>query len=410
MRAWLILVLTGCTAIYPLDPSNRSAGVGDLPVPGVPDPVDPPPPPPEPADCGDIVGSAEMAKACAPGVVAMVADQPFDDLQDAVDAAPDGSTVWICPGNYDDDTIELVDRTLTIEAVEYNDVYLDGDREDRLFDIRGSGAVTLRGFEIQFGRSVTSGGGIRNRGTDLTLHCMRFDDNFADLNGGAVHSSDASLTVEATEFRRNLANTGGAVRVNTPSDRQTRFVRTSFDDNVATTQGGALAIGSIDADPVTIEDCEFDDNQAGGRGGAIAAAGSATPTLTIMRTQFEDNSANAAGGAISLDHGGPADVTLISSELRRNAAQHASALGVGERVEGGTVAFIDTVFFDNVASDPQGAAIQSPGATGLIFTQCDLGDGGRDNAPNDIVFGNDTYNEEGPVDLVLVEDGTAPGP
>jgi len=349
--------------------------------------------PPAPGDCRS--GGSPRALAHCGDVVAVLDGAGFGSLQGAVDAAPAGSTVWLCPGTFRD-SARLADRILRLEAARPGATTLVGD--GRLLDVHDS-ALALRGVDLRGGRSAGPGGAIRSERSDLVVTCATIAESVSSLDGGAISSVDGSLRIVDVAFRDNAARHGGAVRVAGTAGATDWFERSTFDGNRAREAGGAIALESSDG--AWIEDCAFDDNEAG-RGGAIAARSAAAPGITVVDSRLEGNVADTAGGAILLDHGGAADVSIQDTVIAGGVARSGAALAVTARVEGGVVAFVGGRVDDNRASS-DGAAIEVDGAARIRFTGGDLGAGATDNEPADVVVNGEAFDGGDDVDLTLPE-------
>ncbi len=415
MRAWWWTCFLGTLACgTPTDlrePSGRDELREEVTLPPAeppdPEPTEPPiTTPPEPEGCA-AGGNDDARGRCTSGAVAVFDGEAFSTLQGAVDAAPNGSTVWLCPGT-STEGIVLDERVLRIEAALPGFGRLDGGDQRRLVDIEAS-QVTLRGFAIRDGRESAEGGGIRSRnGSSLRLECMTIVSCGSAVAGGGVASIDSELVVEDVVFRGNQAQVGGAVRVvGSTADRPARFLRADFDDNRADSGGGAIAVGHEAVDVLIVEDSIFERNETGGRGGAITVLGIAAPIVSVVGGEFDNNAATQMGASLYLGHLGPADVTLQSTRLEDGESPLGSAIAVSNVVAGGTVALVDVDVIDNIAGPTHGA-IQTEGtAVRIACTGCDLGDSVFDNLPHDVVIEGTAYDyDDDQVDFVLPTSAT----
>ncbi len=130
--------------------------------------------------------------------------------------------------------------------------------------IIGADDAALDGFTVRGGSgnppigptyaTARSGAGLLNSGTSPTvLNCV-FADNSA-YAGAAVACSGAASVVADCRFTGNTATYGGAVSLADNSD----FYRCRFDNNVAEIAGGAIHLGTSSF--ATITDCTFEANQ-----------------------------------------------------------------------------------------------------------------------------------------------------
>ncbi|MBL3699907.1 hypothetical protein D3228_09615 [Leucobacter luti] len=177
-----------------------------------------------------------------------------------------------------------------------------------------------------------SGGAIRLSGkTDLTVNRTVFADNLSTTRGGAIafHQMDGRLTITDSYFEGNTVplaqtntslNDGGAIAVTErpiagEQTGRTLISGTTFVDNVAADEGGAILAHSGVGSEVTVRNSTFVGNIAQGRqlnyddssgGGAIESFG--TP-LTLLHNTFVNNVAERGtlligtaqrGGAVSM--------------------------------------------------------------------------------------------------------------
>jgi hypothetical protein len=223
------------------------------------------------------------------------------------------------------------------------------------------------------------------------------------MDGSGIDSAvTGGLTVESTEFIGTFAST---FAVNDEA-----LLR--FDDLGGTldvigcsfTGGRGVLAGGIEVvnGTTTVTDSTFSDNRANAGSGAINM-GFGNNALTVTDSVFEDNR-GSSGGAIR----GASSTTLDGSTFRRNQA---SAFGGAVMAPTGSLAVVDSTFTDNVGLGGGGALAANHNSNGsmtvttstlyrntsnggwgaaigygrsLVLTDCDLGQGGDDNGPNEI--------------------------
>lgn len=190
---------------------------------------------------------------------------------------------------------------------------------DRLFDVRATAInLTLRQLRIQGGRGVQV--------------------------GGAIVSFDSSLRIEDAELIGNQATSrGGAVyfRGQTSPLVRSEFNRVVFDDNQASSWGGALYAYSsgnvLETIPnVLINGCTFSNNSAGTGGGAAALSAyesSLNIQANVRDSLFEHNrvTGQGGGGALGinvLDHG-DISVDIDNSIFLDNRVEDLAGYNVG---------------------------------------------------------------------------------
>src|SRR3954470_9788417 len=181
----------------------------------------------------DVTTTADESDAGA--CVANDADCSLREAIVAADANADADTIRIPAGTYpiasgpdpnpptpDATTGDFdVSHDLTIERSGSGLVTIDGDTNDRVFDLQPQTTVTISDVTIVNGQGELgpddglSGGGIRAFG-DLTLNRVVMQHNHARASGGAVSvKAGGALHVHASTFSENEApsGTGGAIDV-----------------------------------------------------------------------------------------------------------------------------------------------------------------------------------------------------
>jgi predicted outer membrane repeat protein len=139
--------------------------------------------------------------------------------------------------------------------------------------------------------------------TESVIKNCSFLSNMADSRSGGVYAGfKASVTIDSCEFRSNTAGSGGAI--SSQNDSTTIIVRNSFfTRNEASNNGGAISTN--EATNIDIFNARFTENQ-GTFGGAVAFNASNSPRLDtsgfLMRnSSFIDNTATEQGGAININ-------------------------------------------------------------------------------------------------------------
>lgn len=152
------------------------------------------------------------------------------------------------------------------------------------------------------GSAATFGGAISN-GSDSTFTTLRrctFTENIAGTSGGAIiNAFGADLDMEDCTFTANNARWGGGIYFQTDSTRAV-MSRTTFLSNIAENNGGAFTyFANLD---MTVDSCSFIGNQAD-FGGAISVSDGDTDGahLTINNSTFNLNLAGSQGGALNIN-------------------------------------------------------------------------------------------------------------
>ncbi|MGB2807454.1 MAG: right-handed parallel beta-helix repeat-containing protein [Sedimentisphaerales bacterium] len=159
-------------------------------------------------------------------------------------------------------------------------------------------SMTLRNCKFEenmaFGAdSASAGGGIHNINSDIVLINCIFKTNVAtgfdnEYWGGAIANSNSNPTLEGCSFIENLAYYGSGGAMSNYDNSDPVLMGCSFQGNKAI-RGGAISGGNS-----KLTDCTFRENTASGFGGGINGGGNSTLTNCI----FIRNSAGQRGGGM----------------------------------------------------------------------------------------------------------------
>jgi predicted outer membrane repeat protein len=207
------------------------------------------------------------------------------------------------------------------------------------------------------------GGAVYSMQSDITATSTTFTRNSATIGGGWSSSND-HLTLRYCNFVANHARSGGALHM--LSNCTANATSTSFDDNTAEMDGGAIS--STKGCNTTLKDCIFSRNYvtAGGSGGALHLGEGNVVTATS--TRFEGNN-GTFGGAVSSNCRNI--INMLVCHLVRNAAtDRGGALHISDGSLGGcranaiksSLAASSCSFQNNTASGGGGAAYIGNGA------------------------------------------------
>lgn len=225
----------------------------------------------------------------------------FLTIQEGLNAASDGDTVFIAPGVYTGQgNKNLVFSGVScslIGGAERDETVIDCEGAGRGFyigggaspvienlmvtngdTIKGGGmylegtSPTLRNVRFVANAAINEGGGLYCRNGSPTLEDVLFDDNTAAGSGGGMLcvSSSASIT-DVVFFRNAAAGSGGGMTCvfSSPSVTETVFRRNSAG------LGGALYCGASDP---SVTSCTFVENE-GAQGGSIFCGDGSAPTI-----------------------------------------------------------------------------------------------------------------------------------
>ncbi len=273
----------------------------------------------------------------------------YHDLQNALNAAIYGDTIWVAQGTYypainaDREKSFVIkngvvllggftgfEEEIKLRSPFDNPTILSGnigekgDMADNSWHIIRSESIdtlaALDGFIVTEGYASTTnsihqdrnhGGGLYIQ-TDnvvskavLKIKNCQFKNNTARFNGGAIYcgGNNTSLLISNTIFENNVANiiSGGAIyksgKYLLPSTNISLY-KCSFLENKADSNGGAVYLRTTSGE-CRIESCTFENNFTKSNGGAIAYDASfISGLLKLNKCEFKGNMASD-GGAFS---------------------------------------------------------------------------------------------------------------
>ena len=233
------------------------------------------------------------------------------------------------------DNLELYQSVIIDGSGLASPIHISGNNIVGVFDILGySENVTLDNLVIQNG-SFPSGAGIYNNGT-LTVNNSIFSGNTASIGGGAIQNS-GSLTVNNSTFSGNTASIEGGAILNLALDGSA-ITNSIFTGNISGNGAGVENYG-----PLTVNNSTFSDNTASGEGGAILNDSSGASTVT--NSTFGSNSANAGGGIYNLNL---ASLKIANSTFSNNTAGGASGGGIANF---GSLLYDSTIITNSTGGD-----------------------------------------------------------
>jgi predicted outer membrane repeat protein len=300
----------------------------------------------------------------------------FATIQAAINAAPDGGTVFVSEGVQTDPGF-VVTKRLTIRRG--TSACQAGGAGMAVIDFAGAGhaeiaddlsAVVFEDLSLLRGASSTQGGGILvGERSNLDLRDSAVSLSNADEGGGVYVSAGATLEADGLLLVGNTAEDGGGIY---GGPGATLDLSTSlsgdlhFASNTASGLGGGLLCAgctlTIDRGVNDFADVVFEDNAAD-RGGAVAVldGDSEVAEATVSTGSFEANEADA-GGAFYLYTSGA--MRLSGLDLLGNSARVGGALVADTASD---VAIEGALFEGNVAT-ALGGAIHSLSSDLLVET------------------------------------------
>ncbi len=302
---------------------------------------------------------------------------PFDQINEAIDAAENGDTIVVRPGTYfDTEQLNTDGKAITITSSGGRDVtFLDGfaTSGSMIFMDSNEGRDTvIERLTIQGGFD-TNGGALEIAGNvSATFRDIRFRNNTASVDGGVMFINGGTGTVNEEPlfvdclFEDNTSQSTDAAGwdggVGFIINSAPTFLRCTFRNNSGA-QGGALAFGTCHR--VDIIDCLFEDNGALFDGGAVKFT--SCPDVNIVGSTFRRNDGNG-GGAIDLFGSN----TLVDRcRFFGNSVRTASSRGGAILTDEDTLTVTNSVFVGNTSMD-DGAAVSLRDNTVAFFENCTI--------------------------------------
>ena len=248
-----------------------------------------------------------------------------------------------------------------------------------------SGVADIRSSTFYSNTTPDDGGAIEIDYANVQiLDGTRFEENYADENGGAIFLLEAGIYIEDSAFINN------SVDIDSDSDGYGGalysygygagvIVSSEFRGNQASYGGAAYGDGGF-----TISNTLFADNGATYDGGAIYDHGG---LVSVARSRFENNSASEYGGAISAD----AIDVLFSLFTGNRVSQTDGYGGAISAYSDGSLSLFSSEFYSNTAA--YGGAVYGYDDLGLFIE-------GSTFSYNTALFGGALYSDEAIADLL----------
>lgn len=303
----------------------------------------------------DLACRGQVKDLTLPPVSVGFPGSAYPSLQQALDAAQDGQTLWIGPGKYPVHGLTLGGKSLILRSTHgRGHTFLDGRHVGRVMDLwDGEGQdIQLRGLTLQNGADhslddgapsstdpmdpeVLGGAGLRARNVHLTLHDVHLHqnvglegagllveqgdvvlqsvlatENVAETNGGGILIRDSSSLLEEVVLDRNAAESGGGLYL---EGSQAQVSDGRWTRNAAIYGAGALMQDSV----VGISDQEIDNNDASLSGGGLSVLNS---QLYVYTTNIHHNNIQDEASELGFLGGTPmgAGLYVISSDVMMN--------------------------------------------------------------------------------------------
>ncbi|MEM9478473.1 MAG: right-handed parallel beta-helix repeat-containing protein, partial [Verrucomicrobiota bacterium] len=189
----------------------------------------------------------------------------FDSVQDAIDAAGDGCTVFIADGTFQESAEITINKDLTLQGDGSNMTDIDGANSRRVINIGAGGhSITFRDIQVSNGTNSSGNGSGVLLGANSSLTLLGCDVNANKANGlgngaGVYVDNGASLTAVNTIFRKNNATNSGGGIYNLGGTVD--ITNATFFDNRATFQTGAAIYNDTATASVTLSSCTLSRNE-----------------------------------------------------------------------------------------------------------------------------------------------------
>ncbi len=262
----------------------------------------------------DCNGTADDRSVCEDDLA------DYASISEAIDGAPDGFTILVCPGVYPEDLV-FDDVELRIQSTDGADVTtIQGSGAGSVITIL-DGEVGIQGFTVT-GGVAEMGGGLYANGGDIDVRENLFLSNLGTGFGGGVYLSRASGVFEDNTVSNNEALEGGGLAI---GKGDMEIIGNEISHNVATT-------------------ADEDYRGAGSGGGGIWMDGNSTLTNNLVA---ENESFYNGAGIILFQTTG----TLEGNTVRGNYSHED---GAGIYANQASSHIIGNTIEDNQAADDAG--------------------------------------------------------
>ena len=239
---------------------------------------------------------------------------PKKTIQGGIDAAIDGTKVFVADGTYTgtgNRDVDFSGKSITLRSENGPNVtIIDCQNAGQGLYIDGV-VATVDGFTIRNG-AASAGAAIECWNSALTVTNCILTDNTALWAGGAMYCShNPMLTMSNCTISNNAAPWGGGMYCD---DTIGMISNCSIIDNSATRKGGAIF---WEWPAVMLKDCTISRNTAGEDGGAMECISSGTEILNCI---ISDNTAGDTGGAIRFYYAN--GVAITNCLIRDNSATY----------------------------------------------------------------------------------------
>lgn len=232
-------------------------------------------------------------------------------IQGALDAAPDGATVLVCPGVYAENLL-VEARDLSVRSTDGAEVTtVLGDGSGPVWQVLDGAALVIEGLTISGGIAEDGGGGLHAEDAALEVRDSVLTGNTGGFGGGLLARGGTLVLSRSTLSFNEAAHGGGGAYVDACEGE---IHDSLFHDNLSELGGG---LGVLDG-AMEVRDSEFRDNEANASddssgGGGIWAYGDVD---IVCNTLTGNRSDRYAGGLFAL--GGSGDI--LGNRISENSS------------------------------------------------------------------------------------------
>jgi hypothetical protein len=314
------------------------------------------------------------------------ADYDFDTIQAGIDAAVDGDTVLVAPGEYViTEPVTFRGKAITVKSEAGRDettIRMGTPTNTNrgsvvVFENNETDASILDGFTIAGGigswvssASAYAGGGIYFDASSGTIRNCAIVQNRVEVSGGGIFCaySCSPRLIDCIIAENSAEDSGGGVFA--WSGVSLNMTNCIIRENLAERTGSWGGVGGgvlcyVDSS-MTINNCIIAENSAG-RGGGGVFCGENSSSVTLSHCIIVGNTAGLGGGGLEIWHKASAD--LINCVI----AQNTTAAGGGiictpYGYQGCSVMVTNSIIWGNEASNGREIRVENPATFSISYS------------------------------------------